>query len=89
MSQPQYAVEYLGAEVINKGETYSSTTIKTKYPTATMMKMKTEGVEVSINGTTMFPTTYDGENYIPTVATSFLFSKNCIIAIGRYVAVST
>lgn len=89
MAQPQYAVEYLGAEFINKGETYSSATIKTKYPTATMMKMKTEGVEVSINGTTMFATTYDGENYLPTVASTFIFNKNCIIAIGRYVAVST
>lgn len=88
MAQPLYPVEYLGAEYLKGGVTHNSTTIKTKYPTATMIKMKTEDVKVSINGTTMFPTTYDGENFLPTASTTFIFSKDCIIAVGRYVAVS-
>ena len=88
MAQPMYAVEYLGAEYLKGGQTHSSTTIKDKYPTATMIKMKTDDVKVSINGTTMFPTTYDGENFLPTTSTTFFFNKDCIITVGRYVAVS-
>ena len=88
MAQPQYAVEYIGAESIKQGDSYTSANFKTKYPSATMMKMKSEGISVSINGTTMFLTKYDDESYIPTTATTYIFNKDCVIAIGRYFAVS-
>ena len=87
MSQPMYVVEYLGALVVEPRKQYLSADVKTKYPTATVMKMKTEGIKVTVDGSDMFPVSYDDESYITTGRT-FMFSDACTIAIGRYVAIT-
>ena len=86
MSQPHYAVEYLGAISAEKNKLVTSASVLVVFPTATMMKMKTEGVSVSVDGTDMFLTSFDDESFI-TSGKSFIFDKNCTIAIGKYVAV--
>ena len=88
MSQPHYAIEYLGCEDILKGKSYASGDFKTAYPTATVMKLKTSNIKVSINGTTMFDVSFDDENYIPTTNSTYIFSDDCVIAVGRYVAMT-
>ena len=87
MSQPMYAVEYLGALVVEPRKQYLSADVKTKYPTANMMKMKTNEIKVTVDGSDMFPVSYDDESYITTGRT-FMFSDACTIAIGRYVAIT-
>ncbi len=87
MSQPMYAVEYLGALVVEPRKQYLSADVKTKYPTANMMKMKTNGIKVTVDDSDMFPVSYDDESYITTGRT-FMFSDACTIAIGRYVAIT-
>ena len=51
------------------------------------MKMKTDGIKVTVDGSDMFPVSYDDESYITTGRT-FMFSDVCTIAIGRYVAIT-
>ena len=51
------------------------------------MKMKTSGIKVTVDGSDMFPVSYDDESYITTGRT-FMFSDACTIAIGRYVAIT-
>lgn len=87
MSQPAIAIEYLGAIVVEPRKQYLSADVKTKYPTANMMKMKTNGIKVTVDGSDMFPVSYDDESYITTGRT-FMFSDACTIAIGRYVAIT-
>lgn len=87
MSQLMYAVEYLGAIVVEPRKQYLSSDVKTKYPTANMMKMKTSGIKITVDGSDMFPVSYDDESYITTGRT-FMFSDACTIAIGRYVAIT-
>ena len=86
MAKPHYAVEYLGAISAEKNKLVTSASVMTLFPTATMMKMKTEGVSVSVDGTDMFLTSFDDESFI-TSGKSFIFDKNCTIAIGKYVSV--
>lgn len=86
MDQPHYAVEYLGAISAEKNKLVTSASVLVAFPTANMMKMKTEGVSVSVDGTDMFLTSFDDESFI-TSGKSFIFDKNCTIAIGKYVAV--
>lgn len=52
-----------------------------------MMKMKTENVKVSVNGSDMFPVTFDDESFI-TSGHTYIFDKNCTIVIGKYVAIT-
>ena len=87
MSKPEIAIEYLGALVVEPRRQYLSSDIKTKYPTATVMKMKTTGIKAGVDGSDMFPVSYDDESYITTGRT-FIFSDVCTIAIGRYVAIT-
>ncbi len=87
MAQPTHIIEYLGAIVVEPRKQYLSADVKTKYPTATVMKMKTEGIKVTVDGSDMFPVSYDDESYITTGRT-FMFSDACTIAIGRYVAIT-
>ena len=87
MAQPSYAIEYLGAISAQSGKLYTSADVILAFPTATCMKMKTEGVKVSVNGTDAFLTSYDDESYI-TAEHTYIFSKDCTIAIGRYRVVS-
>ena len=86
MAKPHYVVEYLGAISAEKNKLVTSASVMTLFPTATMMKMKTEGVSVSVDGTDMFLTSFDDESFIAS-GKSFIFDKNCTIAIGKYVAV--
>ena len=87
MSKPMYAVEYLGAVSIQSGNLSASANIISAYPTANMMKMKTENVKVSVNGSDMFPITFDDESFI-TSGHTYIFDKNCTIVIGKYVAIT-
>ena len=87
MAQPSYAIEYLGAMSVKRGKLYNSSSVISAFPTATCMKMKTDGVEVSVNGTDAFLTSFNDESYITTGHT-YIFSKDCVIAIGKYKAVT-
>ena len=87
MSQPSHIIEYLGAIIAEPRKQYTSASVLTKYPTANVMKMKTEGIKVTFDGSDMFPVSYDDESYITTGRT-FIFSDACTIAIGRYVAIT-
>lgn len=88
MAKTIYAIEYLGAISIKSGTMYTTASILAKYPTATVLKLKTEsGVKVSVNGTDMFTIVFDDETYLVT-GHSYVFEKDCIVAIGRYVNIS-
>lgn len=78
-----HAIDYLGAMAVNKGQQYTSASIITAYPTATVLKMKTDKVSVSINGGVQFLTSFDDESYLSTGKT-YIFDKDCIVAIGLY-----
>lgn len=87
MSKPAIAIEYLGAIIAGPRKQYTSASVISKYPTANVMKMKTSGIKVTVDGSDMFPVSYDDESYITTGRT-FMFSDACTIAIGRYVAIT-
>lgn len=87
MAQPKYVVEYLGAIVAEPRKQYSSASVLLEYPNANMMKMKSEGIKAGVDGSDMFPVSFDDESYITTGRT-FIFSDTCTIAIGRYVAIT-
>ena len=87
MSKPAIAIEYLGAIIAEPRTQYTSASVLLKYQTATVMKMKTEGIKVTVDGSDMFPVSYDDESYIATGRT-FIFSDACTIAIGRYVNIT-
>ena len=78
-----HAIDYLGALAVNKGQQYTSASIITAYPTATVLKIKTDKVSVSINGGVQFLTSFDDESYLSTGKT-YIFDKDCIVAIGIY-----
>ena len=78
-----HAIDYLGALAVNKGQQYTSASIITAYPTATVLKIKTDKVSVSINGGVQFLTSFDDESYLTTGKT-YIFDKDCIVAIGIY-----
>ena len=81
-----HAIDYLGALAVNKGQQYTSASIITAYPTATVLKIKTDKVSVSINGGVQFLTSFDDESYLTTGKT-YIFDKDCIVAIGIYKAI--
>ena len=87
MSQPSYAIEYLGAIEATKNTAVTSASVLTLYPTATALKIKTAGVSVSVDNSVMFPTDYNDESYLVTGHT-YTFSENCIVAVGIYKAVT-
>lgn len=87
MAQPAYAIEYLGAISAKSGKVYTSASVITAYPTATCMKMKTDGVSVSVNGSDAFLTNFDDESFI-TSGHTYIFTKDCVIAVGKYRAVT-
>lgn len=87
MSKPHFIVEYLGAITAEANKDYTTAQVISQFPTATMMKLKTEGVSVNINGTDLFPVSYDDESYITTGKT-YIFNKKCTIVVGRYVVVT-
>lgn len=85
MAQP-HAIDYLGAVAVSKGQQYTSASIKAAYPTATVLKIKTDKVSVSIDGGVQFLTSFDDESYLTTGKT-YIFDKDCIVAIGIYKAI--
>lgn len=87
MSKPAIAIEYLGAIIAEPRKQYTSADVIAKYPTATVMKMKTSGIKAGVDGSDMFTVSYDDESYITTGRT-FIFSDACTIAIGRYVNIT-
>ena len=87
MAKTMYAIEYLGALTIKQGQMYTSADILAKYNTANVMKMKTSGVNVSVNNSDMFPLDVNDEIYLVTGHT-YLFDRDCTIAVGKYVAIT-
>lgn len=87
MAQPSYAIEYMGAISAKRGKVYTSEEVLSAFPNATCMKMKTSDVSVSVNATDAFLTNFDDESFITTGHT-YIFSKDCVIAIGKYKAVT-
>ena len=83
MAQPLYAIEYLGAIEASKNTAVTSASVLTLYPTATVLKIKTARVSVSVDDSVMFPTDYNDESYLVT-GHSYTFSKDCIVAVGIY-----
>ncbi len=61
-------------------------TILAQFPTATITKIKTEGVKLSIDGTVKFPATYDAISNLQTGHT-LIFDKDTILMVGKYVTV--
>lgn len=96
MAQPAYAIEYLGAVQVLAGTQYTSASILTTYPTATVLKMDSKKIEsgkyvdypvrCSINGGIMFNIQDGDESYLTTGKT-FIFDTNCTIIVGIYKAV--
>ena len=94
MAQPNYAIQYLGSFVVAKGEAYTSAEILAIYPLGTVLKIAKisgdnikEGINVSINGTPAFPTYEGQESYLASGAT-YVFSKDCVLAVGIYKAIT-
>lgn len=56
------------------------------FSTATVAKIKTEGVYLSINGTAKFPATFDSISHLVSGKT-FNFDKETTLLIGKYVTV--
>ena len=56
------------------------------FSTATIAKIKTDGVMLSINGTAKFPATFDSISHLATGKT-FNFNKETTLLIGKYVTV--
>ena len=83
MAKTFYAVEYLGAISAKQSQMYNSADVLALYPTANVMKLKTEGVRVSVNNSDMFPIDFNDENYL-VAGHTYIFDKDCVITIGRY-----
>jgi hypothetical protein len=81
------AIEYFAGMSIKANTPITTAAVIAIYPTAQMMRMKTEGISVSINSTDMFLTHFDDEAYITTGKT-YMFDKDCIISVGRFVAIA-
>lgn len=87
MAQPSYAIEYIGAVEAKAGVPITSADLLAMYGTATVLKMKTKGVSVSVNNSPLFEVTYDDESYLVTGHT-YKFNKDCIVAVGVYKVVT-
>ena len=88
MAQPHYAIQYLGAVTVKANKLINSASILTDFPTANVIKIKTNiiGLKVSVNNTDMFDTDYNGESYF-TSGFTYIFNKDCTLAVGKYIAV--
>ena len=87
MAKTMYAIEYLGAFSMKANQKYSSANIKTQFPEATVLKMKTHEVKIAIDNTDMFPITYDDETYLVTGHT-YIPNIDCIVVVGKYVLIA-
>lgn len=81
-------VEYLGSVEAEANKTINLSDIHSIYPDATALIMKTKDVSVSISGSPAFLTSFNDESHITTSASrTYIFDKNCIIAVGKYVSI--
>lgn len=60
--------------------------ILTKFPTATITKIKTQNAMLSIDGTVKFMTTYDAISNLQT-GHKYIFDKDTTLMVGKYVTV--
>ena len=56
------------------------------FSTATVAKIKTDGANLSINGTAKFPSTFDSISHL-VAGKTFNFDKETTLLIGKYVTV--
>ena len=90
MSQPQYAIKYLGTVRVTKNTPYTTASILSSFTGATVAKLSTDikGDSVGITiGSTPMATYYDGEEQYIETGLTFEFSKDCTMKIGIYKAV--
>ena len=87
MAKTMYAIEYLGAVSVKQGQMYTSAEVLAEYTSANVMKIKTNGVNVSVDNSDMFPLDINDETYLVTGHT-YIFDRDCTIAVGRYVAIA-
>ena len=80
------AFEALGGYQCLANAPTTTASILTKFPTATITKIKTEGVMLSIDGTVKFSATYDAISNLQTGHT-LIFDKDTILMVGKYVTV--
>lgn len=80
------AFEALGGFQCLANTPTTTASILTKFPTATITKIKTDGVKLSIDGTVKFPATYDAISNLQTGHT-YIFDKDTILMVGKYVTV--
>lgn len=80
------AFEALGGFQCLANTPITTASILTKFPTATITKIKTAGVMLSIDGTVKFPATYDAISNLQTGHT-LIFDKDTILMVGKYVTV--
>ena len=87
MAKTMYAIEYLGAVSVKQGQMYTSAEVLAEYTSANVMQIKTNGVNVSVDNSDMFPLDINDETYLVTGHT-YIFDRDCTIAVGRYVAIA-
>ena len=80
------AIEALGGFQCLANTPITTASILTKFPTATITKIKTEGVMLSIDGTVKFSATYDAISNLQTGHT-YIFDKDTTLMVGKYVTV--
>ncbi len=85
MAQPQqFIMKYTGSASVQKGKAYTGTDMSSS---GNVLQMKTEKVSVSISGNPMFLTTFGDLSYLDDTAT-YIFDKDCIVAVGEMVEVT-
>lgn len=90
MSQPMYPFKYVGAVEAKANIIYTASTIYALFSSHAPNAMKfkgPDGTKVTINKTVGFDIKYDDESYFTNDATTYVFTQDCYIAIGKYVAV--
>jgi plastocyanin len=90
MSQPVYAIRYLGTVRVVKNTQYTTASLLASFAGATVAKLSTDvkgdGVGITVNNTPM-AIYYDGEEQYIQAGDTFEFSKECTMKIGVYKAV--
>lgn len=80
------AIEALGGFQCLANTPTTTASIIAVFPTATIVKIKTEGSVLSIDGTVKFATTYDAISNLQTGHT-YIFDKDTTLMVGKYVTV--
>lgn len=80
------AIEALGGYLCKANTPVLTASILTKFPTATITKIKTQNVMLSIDGTVKFSATYDAISNLQTGRT-LIFDKDTTLMVGKYVTV--